>query len=298
VLRKLEDSAVLEKLAFTTDSYVIKPIFFPGGNIGKLAVTGTINDLLASGAVPKYLSLSLIIEEGFEFEKLEKVLESARTEANLASVEIVTGDTKVVGHGELDEIFVNTAGIGIIEGESFSISKIKPGDKIIVTGTIGEHGLCVLATRKGLELDTNLVSDCAALTGVGKIARESNCVHYMRDPTRGGLGGILAEIAIESNFGIEIYEEKIPIKEEVRGIAEILGIDPLYSANEGKFVIFVENNKAETLLEKIKTDRYGKDAEIIGEVVHDHPGKCLLITRIGGKRLVDLPPGELLPRIC
>lgn len=297
----LEDSAVLkEKIAFTTDGYVVKPIFFPGGDIGKLAVSGTVNDLLCSGAKPAYISLSLIIEEGFSVEKLEVILESARAEAERAGVEVVCGDTKVVDKGKVDEIFITTSGIGFIEeGQPLSVKRIEPGDKIIVSGTIGDHGISILSKREGLEFGTRLISDCASLCNLVKsILVPPGKVHALRDPTRGGLGGILAEIAKSSNLGIEIEEEKIPLKDEVRAACELLGLDPLFIANEGKIIAFAQKEDAEVILKAMKKDVSGRDAQIIGEVTKLHPGRSLLITRIGGKRIIDLPRGELLPRIC
>ncbi|MCK4352966.1 hydrogenase expression/formation protein HypE [candidate division WOR-3 bacterium] len=300
VLNLLEDSAVIEKsIAFTTDSYVVKPIFFPGGDIGKLAVSGTVNDLLCSGATPRYLSLSLIIEEGFSFKKLDTILRSAKCEAGGAGVDIVCGDIKVVGKGELDEIFINTSGVGIINGEALSIKKIAPGDRVIVTGSIGDHGISILLKREGLKFGTSLISDCASLTGLAEsILKPAYEVHYFRDPTRGGLGGVLAEIANSTGLGIEIEEEKLPIKEDVRGASELLGIDPLYSANEGRFVVFVPEDHSQEVLNVIREDKFGREAEIIGEVGETNPSTCVLLTKIGGKRIIDLPRGELLPRIC
>lgn len=301
VLRLLEDSAVLkEKIAFTTDSYVVKPVFFPGGDIGKLAVSGTVNDILCSGARAAYISLSLIIEEGFPVDRLELILGSARSEAKRAGVEVVCGDIKVVEKAKADEIFINTSGIGFIEdAQALSINKIKSGDKIIVSGTIGEHGISILSKREGLEFGTRLISDCTSLCSLVKsILTPFGRVRCLRDPTRGGLGGILAEIARSSNLGIEIKEEKIPIKDGVRAACELFGLDPLYIANEGKMVAFVQRENAKEVLKAMKKDKNGKDAEVIGEVTNSHPGICLLITKIGGKRIIDLPRGELLPRIC
>jgi len=301
VLKLLEDSAVLkEKVAFTTDSFVVKPVFFPGGDIGKLAIAGTVNDILCSGARPAYISLSLIIEEGFSIDKLETILDSAKCEAKRAGVEVVCGDLKVVEKGKADEIFINTSGIGFIEdGQALSIKKIEVGDKIIASGTIGDHGISILSKREGLQFHSRLISDCASLSNLVKsIHNPAGKIHCFRDPTRGGLGGILAEIARSSNSGIEIEEERIPVKDEVRGACELLGLDPLYIANEGKIVAFVRREDAEDIIKAMKKDENGKDAKIIGEVVGSHPGVCLLITKIGGKRIIDLPRGELLPRLC
>lgn len=301
VLGLLEDSAVLkERLAFTTDGYVVKPIFFSGGDIGKLAVSGTVNDILCSGARPCYVSLSLIIEEGFSIEKLETLLDSARSEAKRAGVEIVCGDIKVVEKTKADEIFIVTSGIGFIEDDQpLSVKRITPGDKIIVSGTIGDHGISILSKREGLEFDSRLISDCTSLCSMVKsMLNPPGRIHCLRDATRGGLGGILAEIARSSDLGIEIKEEKIPVKEEVRAACELLGLDPLYVANEGKMAAFVLAKDAEEVLKSMKKDKNGKEAEVIGEVTNSHPGICLLITKIGGKRIIDSPRGELLPRIC
>lgn len=302
VLGLLEDSAVLKekRIAFTTDSFVVKPIFFPGGDIGKLAVSGTVNDILCSGARPAYISLSLIIEEGFSVDKLETILNSARREADKAGVEVVCGDTKVVEKGKADEIFINTSGIGFIEnGEALSIKRIGPGDQVIVSGTIGDHGISILSKREGLRFGSTLTSDCASLSGlVRSILTPAGRVHCLRDPTRGGLGGVLAEIAKSSNLGIEIEEEKIPVKNEVRAACELLGLDPLYIANEGKMAAFVRKKDTEDILKAMKEDENGKDAAVIGEVTDSHPGIPVLTTKIGGKRIIDLPRGQLLPRIC
>ena len=301
VLGLLEDSAVVkERVAFTTDGFVVKPIFFPGGDIGKLAIAGTVNDILCSGARAAYISLSLIIEEGFPIDKLKDILDSAKTEARKANVEVVCGDVKVVEKGMADKIFITTSGIGFIEGkEKLSIERIEAGDQIIVSGTIGDHGISILSKREGLQFGSSLISDCASLTSLAEsILTPIGRVHCLRDPTRGGLGGILAEIAKNSNLGIEIKEEEIPVKDEVKGACELLGLDPLYVANEGKMVAFVRKDDAADVLKAMKRDKNGKDAELIGEVVDSHPGVCLLITKIGGKRIIDLPRGVLLPRIC
>ncbi len=301
VLGLLEDSAVVkERIAFTTDSFVVKPIFFPGGDIGKLAIAGTVNDILCSGARAAYISFSLIIEEGFPIDKLKDILNSARTEARKASVKVVCGDVKVVEKGKADGIFITTSGIGFIKGsEAPAAKRIGAGDQIIVSGTIGEHGICILSKREGLQLDSSLISDCASLTNlVESMLIPPGRIHCLRDPTRGGLGGILAEIAKSAGIGIEIKEEKIPVKDAVKGACELLGLDPLYVANEGKIAAFVRKEDTEDVLKAMKKDEHGKDAEVIGEVIDLHPGVCLLITKIGGKRIIDLPRGELLPRIC
>ncbi len=295
ILTKLEDSAILEDIVFTTDSYTVSPVFFPGGDIGKLAISGTINDILCAGASPLYISFSIICEEGFEIENLEKILESAKKEAEFSGVKIVCGDFKVVEHGKIDSIFINTSGIGKAI-YNYSPDKIKVGDKIIVTGTIGDHGIAIVCARGELGLMSDIKSDCRALIKFLDIFDEN--IHCVRDPTRGGLGGILAEICEGKEWGIEIWEEKIPVNGEVKSACELLGFDYIYLANEGKFVIFVDKDYADEILSKIRNLEEGKYAEIIGEVVSSHQGKVLLHTGVGGARIIDLPSGELLPRIC
>lgn len=295
VLSLLEDSARLGKLAFTTDSYVVKPLFFPGGNIGKLAVSGTVNDLLCVGAKPLYISLGLIIEEGFEFDVLEKIIVSAADEAKDAGVKIVCGDTKVVEHGKGDGIYINTSGIGEIR-KPLSPQNIEIGDYVIITGTIGDHGMALMSERENLGLKPKIISDVANLAGIAGIIFKDSGVHCMRDPTRGGLGGILKEIALKRNISIEIDESAIPVRPEVIGVCELLGIEPLYVANEGKFVIFSKNPK---VVDSLKRTKLGKNASFIGRVTgKKKPGEVIMKTKIGGKRFVELPRGELLPRIC
>jgi len=306
VLSAQTDSAVLnippEHLSFTTDSYVIDPVFFPGGDIGKLAVCGTVNDLAVSGAVPKYLSAGFIIEEGFEYEKLERIVKSMAEEAKRAGVHIVTGDTKVVNRGKADKIFINTAGIGILDAKFKHLSygkDIKPGDKIIINGPIGDHGVSVMAERENLGVKSHLKSDCASLNHIiERVLTSHNDIKLLRDITRGGLATVLCEIMDKDKFGIAIEEEKIPVKEEVNGMCEILGLDPLYIANEGKFLMVAGENEAEAILQTLKNDSLGTEASIIGEVVDSTHGKVLLKTVIGGTRVVDMPAGEQLPRIC
>ncbi|MBW1649132.1 MAG: hydrogenase expression/formation protein HypE [Deltaproteobacteria bacterium] len=303
-LSKLDDGASLnikgEKIAFSTDSYTVDPIFFPGGNIGDLSVNGTVNDISMCGAAPLYLSAALIIEEGFLISDLKKIAQSMSKAANKAGVKIVTGDTKVVPKGAADKIFINTAGIGFIpKNINISGHNAAPGDKIILSGTIADHGVTILTQRKGISFDTNLKSDSAALNKiVEKIVSVSNNIHTLRDPTRGGVSAVLNEIAIQSKIGIKIYEDKIPVKKEAAGICEMLGLDPLYIANEGKFIIFVVKQDADKILAEIKRDKLGQDAVIIGEAVLDHPGKVIMETKIGGTRIIDMPLGEQLPRIC
>jgi hydrogenase expression/formation protein HypE len=303
LLDRLDDSAVIPfsgRLAFTTDSYVVNPIFFPGGDIGRLSVCGTVNDLSMVGAIPLYLSLAFIIEEGLPLDELERVLISVQAAAREARVQIVTGDTKVVNKGSADKLFINTAGVGTApEGIDISGSNAKPGDKVILSGTIGDHGIAVLSQREGLGFSTRLESDCAPLNGlVAEVMAASKRIHSLRDPTRGGLATTLNEIASQSKVGIRIEEEKIAVREEVRGACEMLGIDPLYVANEGKLVALVHPEDADAVLEKMRHHRYGKDAVIIGEVRSDHPGRVVMKTALGASRIVDMLVGDPLPRIC
>ncbi len=303
LLAPLDDSAIFEisgRLAFTTDSYVVSPIFFPGGDIGKLAVCGTVNDLSMSGAKPLYLSLAFIIEEGLLLKDLQKVIDSIRTTAEEAEVRIITGDTKVVERGSADKLFINTAGIGKIpEGVTISGSNAKPGDKVILSGTIGDHGIAVLSQRQGLSFGTKLESDCAPL---GKIVADmltaSRNIHSLRDPTRGGLATTLNELAKQSKVGIRIEESKIPVRDEVAGACEMLGLDPLYIANEGKLIAIVAREDADKILAAMKRNRYGQNAVIIGEVTAEHPGRVVMKTALGSSRIVDMLVGEPLPRIC
>lgn len=303
VLNRMDDSAVIElngRIAFTTDSYIIKPVFFPGGDIGRLAVCGTINDLATSGAVPKYLSLGLIIEEGLPIADLETIMSSVSETAKEAGVLVVTGDTKVVDHGSADHIFINTSGIGVIpEGVDISGRNAKEGDKVIVSGTIGDHGIAVMAQREGLKFSVPVESDCAPLNGlVAEILNVSANIHCLRDPTRGGLAATLNELAYQSGVGIQIYEDKIPVKDAVRGMCEILGFDPLYIANEGKMVVIAANEDTDTIIAALRNNRYGRDAAVIGEVTNQHKGRVVLKTGLGSSRIIDMPAGDLLPRIC
>jgi hydrogenase expression/formation protein HypE len=303
LLAKLDDSATFDfsgRLAFTTDSYVVNPIFFPGGDIGKLAVCGTVNDLAMAGAVPLYLSLSFIIEEGLPQQDLMQIVSSVKEAAEKAEVQIITGDTKVVDRGTADKLFINTAGVGLIpEGVDISGSKAKPDDKVLLSGTIGDHGIAVLSKREGLSFSTKLQSDCAPLNKlVAEIIKVSSQIHCLRDPTRGGLATTLNELAKQSKVGIKIEEEKIPVREEVQAACEMLGFDPLYVANEGKLVAIVAPGDAEAVLKAMRQNTYGKDATIIGEVRQGHPGRVVMMTRIGASRIVDMLVGDLLPRIC
>ena len=297
-LDELSDSAHLpHQIAFTTDSYVVDPIFFPGGDIGTLCINGTVNDLVVSGAEPKYISLSLILEEGFSWEDLEKVLKSIKKEAKNAGVEITTGDTKVVRRGQADKIYINTAGVGMIQAKP-AISKIRPGDKIILPGTLGEHSLAVMLARGDFGLESKAKSDCAPLNFLLPLWKKG--VLWMRDITRGGLATVLCELAERIPYSLLIEEEKIPLSRAVRGATELLGIDPFFLACEGRAVVIAPEKKAGDILEEIKKDSLGKKAEIIGHVEDKvgKPGELLLSTSSGGLRLLEPLTSELLPRIC
>jgi hydrogenase expression/formation protein HypE len=303
LLEKLEDAAVFEvsgRLAFTTDSYTVNPIFFPGGDIGRLAVCGTVNDLSMSGAKPLYLSLAFIIEEGLPFTDLKKVLASIRTATDEAGVKIVTGDTKVVGRGGADRLFINTAGVGIVpEGVDISASYARPGDKVILNGGIGDHGIAVLSQREGLRFHTPVPSDCAPLNElVAMMLAASSRIHCLRDPTRGGLAVTLNDFAERSQAGIVIEESAVPVAPAVQAACELLGLDPLYIANEGKLVAVVPPGDAGAVLAAMKKHKYGRKAAVIGEVVAQHPGRVVMKTALGASRIIDMPVGELLPRIC
>lgn len=304
VLNDLNDSAVFElngaRLAFTTDSYVVDPIFFPGGDIGSLAVCGTVNDLAMRGARPHYLSVGFIIEEGFPVKDLEQILLSMERAAREAGVSVVTGDTKVVPKGNADKIFINTSGVGLIpEGIDIAGQNARPGDAVLVSGTIGDHGLTILSKREGLSFESTLKSDAAPLNHLVREMIEAGAeIHVLRDPTRGGLATTLNEIARQSNVGIEIREEAVPIRESVAAAAEILGLDPFYIANEGKLIAVLPALQAEAVLKVMKRNPYGQQAALIGEVKAENPGKVVLKTNIGGKRLMDMLAGEQLPRIC
>ncbi|MBQ7493856.1 MAG: hydrogenase expression/formation protein HypE, partial [Selenomonadaceae bacterium] len=300
ILHELHDGAKIGKLAMTTDSYVVRPIFFRGGDIGKLAICGTVNDLAVTGAVPKYISAGVILEEGFDFDDLKKIVVSMAAAAREADVKIVTGDTKVVGRGQADGIFINTAGVGeLIDGVDIAAKNICAGMKVLVSGTIGDHATAILAGRHGLELPENIKSDCAPLN---KMIREMLTVEpkiaMLRDATRGGIAAVLNEIATAANVGILLDEEKIPVREEVGGVCDILGFDVLELANEGKIIAVVPAESAEKILSIMRKNIYGKDAAQIGEVVTNAAGKVGLRTAVGGIRIVDMPTGELVPRIC
>jgi len=304
ILNQLHDGAIMtlgnERIAFSTDSYVVDPIFFPGGNIGDLAVNGTVNDLAMCGASPFALSVGLIIEEGFPIHDLEIILNQMALSAKIADVCIVTGDTKVVPKGAADRIFINTSGIGLIPyGVDIGAHRAHPGDQIILSGTIADHGMTILTQREGLVFDHSIQSDTACLNHlVQEMLAVDRDIHVLRDPTRGGLGTTLKEIADQSQVGIRIIEDHIPVRNEVAGLCELLGFDPLYVANEGKLIAFVRPERVTDVLAVVKQNSAGKNACIIGEVISDHPGRVLMQTRIGGIRIVDMLTGEQLPRIC
>jgi hydrogenase expression/formation protein HypE len=307
VLDRLDDQAVLEiggaQLAFTTDSFVVKPLFFPGGDIGSLAVHGTVNDLAMGGATPLYLSAAFIIEEGFPLETLGRVAASMAEAAGAAGVTIVTGDTKVVERGKGDGVFINTTGIGIVpKGVRLSASQARPGDVVILSGSIGDHGTAIMASREGLEFETTIVSDSAPLhrlvADMLAVSSSTADLRCLRDPTRGGLSSTLNEIAEASGVSIEIEEKKIPVHEEVRGACELLGLDPLYVANEGKLVAIVAPDSADAVLAAMRRNRRGEEAAVIGTVGQGHPGLVTMRTAFGSSRIVDLLPGDQLPRIC
>jgi hydrogenase expression/formation protein HypE len=304
ILDKLEDSAVLDpgkgRIAFTTDSFTVDPIFFPGGDIGKLSICGTINDLVTTGCTPLALSFSLIIEEGFLVSDLERILISTKKVLDNTGIKIVTGDTKVVGRGSTDKIFINTSGIGLVSsGLDISPAKIKVGDKILLNGSIAEHGTAILNQRREFNFKTGIKSDCAPLNSlVRDMLDVSNKIHALRDPTRGGLVTVLFEMAKVSGTNINIYEDKIPLRKEVRGICQFLGLDPLYIANEGKMVAIVDKEDASKILLQMKKNKYGRDSCIIGEVTEKGKGLIILNTSLGTRRVLDLHYSEQLPRIC
>lgn len=303
ILKELTDSACInykDKIAFTTDSFVVSPLFFPGADIGKLAVCGTINDLVMLGAVPDYLSLALIIEEGLDYKILEKIVDSISLTAKETGVYFVTGDIKVVEKAAADKIFINTSGIGrIISKKKLLVKNIKSGDKIIITGNTAQHGLAVLAKRKELDLGFNIRSDCSALNDlILPVLKKTKGIRFMRDPTRGGLATTLNEIAENSKLGIIIEEKNIPISNKVRAAAELLGIDPLYIANEGIAILVVEKNQAEKILNLLRKHPLGRNAKIVGKITEEFKGKVILNTVIGTQRIVDMLTSEPLPRIC
>jgi len=303
-LEPLHDGAVFTvkgaRLAFSTDSYVVNPLFFPGGTIGDLAVNGTVNDLAMCGARPLYLSAAFIMEEGLPMDDLWRVILSMQEAARKAGVVIVTGDTKVVDRGKGDKIFINTSGVGVVdEGIDVGPARACVGDSIILSGRIAEHGIAIMSVREGLEFSSPVRSDSAPLNGlVADMFAAGRNIHVLRDPTRGGVASALNEIASSSQVGVGIREDRIPLAEEVRGACEILGFDPLYVANEGKLIAFVSPQDAPNVLAAMKAHPLGRESEIIGEVVADHPGVVVMKSRIGGNRVVDMISGEQLPRIC
>jgi hydrogenase expression/formation protein HypE len=305
VLACLEDQAIVrvngQRLAMTTDSFVVKPLFFPGGNIGSLAVHGTVNDLAMGGAVPLFLSAAFIIEEGLPMEQLQRVVASMHLAAEQAGVQVVTGDTKVVERGKGDGLFINTTGIGVVaEGLDLSASAAQPGDKVLLSGPIGDHGIAILAQREGLEFETTIESDSAALHTLvaAMLTAARPDIRCMRDPTRGGVSSTLNEIAQQSRVGIELREWTIPIREEVRGACELLGLDPLYVANEGKLIAIVAPQAGDTVLQAMKAHPLGTESAIIGTVKESDPGLVIMRTAIGTARIVDMLSGDQLPRIC
>jgi hydrogenase expression/formation protein HypE len=305
ILDEQTDAAILnvgsEEIAFTTDSFVIDPLFFPGGNIGKLAVCGTVNDLAVSGAEPLYISVSMIIEEGFPMQDLELIVESLAAEAEKAGVLIVTGDTKVVNKGKCDKLFINTAGIGRVKKENRLVSKaldIQPGDVIIINGTIGDHGMAVMNARESFNFRTSIESDCASLNQLIREVLDQSPVKFMRDPTRGGVATVLNELVEKTKLGIEIDESALPILSGVKAMCELLGFDPLHIANEGKVLIVASEKDGNAILEILKKNELGLKSAIIGRVVADHPGKVVLKNETGGRRIVDSLSGDQLPRIC
>lgn len=304
ILMRLDDQATITvngtRLAFTTDSFVVKPLFFPGGDIGSLAVYGTVNDLAMGGAKPLFLSAAFIIEEGLPMETLRRVVQSLRTAAREAGVEIVTGDTKVVEKGSGDGLFINTTGIGMVpDGLELSANRAQPGDKVLLSGSIGEHGIAILAQREGLEFECPVESDSAALHNlVADMLQSSREIRCMRDPTRGGVSSTLNEIAEQSRVGIRLEESTIPIREEVRGACEMLGLDPMYVANEGKLIAIVAADAAAAVLEAMRRNPLGKNAQVVGTVVESPSPLVTMRTALGTSRIVDMLAGDQLPRIC
>ncbi|MBI3890464.1 MAG: hydrogenase expression/formation protein HypE [Candidatus Wallbacteria bacterium] len=307
ILSRLEDQAVCPvdlpagaRLAFTTDSFVVRPIFFPGGDIGSLAIHGTVNDLAVGGARPLLMSAAFILEEGLPLEELARIAASMRAACDRSGVQLVTGDTKVVDRGKGDKVFITTSGIGVVQpGVSLSISSARAGDRLLVSGPVGDHGIAILSVREGLEFETQLVSDSAPLADLTRVMLEAcPSIACMRDPTRGGLSSALNEMAAASKVGVKLQETAIPIRPSVVAACEVLGLDPLYVACEGRLVAAVGEADAERLLELVRSHPLGRDAALIGRVVEDHPGIVTLLSRAGGERVVSLLSGEQLPRIC
>ena len=307
-VEELDDGATIplenydKEIIVTADGHTVFPLFFPGGDLGKLSICGTVNDILMMGAVPLALTSTIIIEEGFQFETLGKIIESFNNTAKEVNIVIIAGDTKVMPRGTLNEIIITTTGIGIRDKKiKIEDKNVKVGDKIILTGTIGDHGTALIASREGLNISTNLQSDLAFLLDIFNVIREdieNNFVHAMKDPTRGGIAGALNDWAHKSNTSIIINEEKIPLKKQVQAICDMLGLDPFNIACEGRALLAVDSNKADNILNKIKSTSLGKEAQIIGEVKSDNPKRVLLKTIVGGTRFVDMPLGEPIPRIC
>lgn len=307
ILARLEDQAVCDlaphasgRIAFTTDSFVVKPIFFPGGDIGSLAINGTVNDLAMGGATPLFLSAAFILEEGLPMEDLRRIAASMRAAGDAAGVTLVAGDTKVVDRGKGDQVFITTAGVGVVpDGVSLSVSACRPGDRVVVSGTIGDHGIAIMSVREGLEFETVLESDTAPLSGLTRVMLEA-CpdIRCMRDPTRGGVSSTAHEIAAASGVGVMLDEAAIPMRDEVRGACEILGLDPLYVANEGKLIAVVPAASADRLVQVMQAYPLGSSSAIVGEIVETHPGMVVMRSRVGGTRVVTMLAGEQLPRIC
>jgi hydrogenase expression/formation protein HypE len=301
--RALDDSAIVTinslRLALTTDSHVVSPLFFPGGDIGKLAICGTVNDLAMVGAKPIALTCGFVIEEGLSFETLQLVVQSMREAAAEAGVFIAAGDTKVVQKGGADKLFINTAGVGLVEsGVNISGTNAQVNDVVIISGTLGDHGIAVMSAREGFSFETDLQSDVAPLNHLIAAMMNAGEIHVLRDPTRGGLATTLNEIAIQSNLTVELQETALPVKRQVHAACEMLGFDPLYVANEGKLVAFVKPDDAEKILAVMRNTKYGENAVIIGKVIKTNHPQVRLRTAIGGTRLIDMLPGEMLPRIC
>jgi hydrogenase expression/formation protein HypE len=304
LLNTMADAAMLDvqarRLAFTTDSYVIKPVEFPGGNIGKLAVCGTVNDLAVMGAKPLCLSAGFILEEGLSFDVLERIVRAMAATAEAAGVQIVTGDTKVVPRGECDGIFINTSGIGASpRGRGLCEEPLADGDALLVSGTIGDHGMAILGAREGMEFQTAIESDCAPLGGlIGSVLEKCGGVKWMRDPTRGGLAAVLSELVEEKPCGALVNEVQVPVREDVQAVCELLGFDPMHLANEGKVVLVVRGADSARVLELLRAHPLGENAAVIGRMTGDHAGTVRVVTEVGGIRRLHRPAGELLPRIC
>jgi hydrogenase expression/formation protein HypE len=304
ILETLDDQALLHvdsnRIAFTTDSFVVTPIFFRGGDIGELAVNGTVNDLAVGGAKPLALSLAFILEEGFAIADLRRIVSSVRRAADRAEVQVVTGDTKVVGRGCADGIFINTSGIGVVRpGLRLGMSQVRPGDAILLSGSVGDHGVAILSERQGIAFEGEMASDTAPLTGlIEAMCAAASGIHAMRDPTRGGVAATLVEVATRQRLGVEIEESAIPVRDPVRGACEMLGLDPLFVANEGKLVAFVDEDSSVAVLEAMRSHALGRESVRIGRITEAHPGIVTVRTSVGGRRILDLPYGEALPRIC